>query len=43
MRLGKTLNAHELRWPEAVAAIRLLALTGCRRGEVLNLCWRDIR
>ena len=24
------------------AAIRLLALTGCRRGEVLNLRWRDI-
>ena len=30
------------RWPEAVAAIRLLALTGCRRSEVLNLRWRDI-
>ncbi|MCZ0951421.1 MAG: site-specific integrase [Rhodospirillaceae bacterium] len=42
VRLGKTLNAHELRWPEAVAAIRL-ALTGCRRGEVLDLRWRDIR
>ena len=25
-----------------VAAIRLLALTGCRRSEVLNLRWRDI-
>ena len=42
-RLGKALVAHEARWPEAVAAIRLLALTGCRRGEVLNLRWRDIR
>ena len=42
-RLGKALHAHEARWPEAVAAIRLLALTGCRRGEVLNLRWRDIR
>ena len=29
-------------WPEAVAAIRLLALTGCRRNEVLNLRWRNI-
>ena len=29
-------------WPEAVAAIRLLALTGCRRSEVLDLRWRDI-
>ena len=42
-RLGKALDAREARWPEAVAAIRLLALTGCRRGEVLNLRWRDIR
>ena len=41
-RLGCALHAHESRWPEAVAAIRLLALTGCRRGEVLNLRWRDI-
>ncbi len=41
-RLGRALDAHEARWPEAVAAIRLLALTGCRRSEVLNLCWRDI-
>ena len=36
-RLGRALEAHEARWPEAVAAIRLLALTGCRRSEVLNL------
>ena len=36
-RLGRSLNAREVRWPEAVAAIRLLALTGCRRSEVLNL------
>ena len=41
-RLGRALDAHEARWPEAVAAIRLLALTGCRRSEVLNLRWRDI-
>ena len=26
-RLGRALDAHEARWPEAVAAIRLLALT----------------
>ena len=42
-RLGKALDVHEARWPESVAAIRLLALTGCRRSEVLNLRWRDIR
>ena len=41
-RLGRALDAHQDRWPEAVAAIRLLALTGCRRGEVLNLRWRNI-
>ena len=41
-RLGRALDAHEARWPEAVAVIRLLAFTGCRRGEVLNLRWRDI-
>ena len=41
-RLGRALDAHEAEWPEAVAAIRLLALTGCRRSEVLNLRWRDI-
>ena len=41
-RLGRALDVHQARWPEAVAAIRLLALTGCRRSEVLNLRWRDI-
>ena len=41
-RLGRALDAREDEWPEAVAAIRLLALTGCRRGEVLNVRWRDI-
>ena len=41
-RLGHALSAREGEWPEAVAAIRLLALTGCRRGEVLNLRWRDV-
>ena len=41
-RLARALDAREAEWPEAVAAIRLLALTGCRRSEVLNLRWRDI-
>ena len=41
-RLGRALDASEARWPEAAAAIRLLALTGCRRGEVLNLRWRNV-
>ena len=41
-RLGRALDTREAEWPEAVAAIRLLTLTGCRRSEVLNLRWRDI-
>ena len=41
-RLGRALDANEACWPEAVAAIRLLALTGCRRSEVLDLRWSDI-
>ena len=41
-RLGRALDARDAEWPDAVAAIRLLALTGCRRGEVLDLQWRDI-
>ena len=41
-RLGRALDANKARWPEAVAAVRLLALTGCRRSEVLDLRWRDI-
>ncbi len=41
-RLGRALDACSNRWPEAVAAIRLLALTGCRRGEVLDLRWRNV-
>ncbi len=41
-RLGRALDAREARWPEAVAAIRLLALTGYRRSEVLSLRWRNI-
>ena len=41
-RLGCALEAREAQWPQAIAAIRLLALTGCRRSEVLNLRWCDI-
>ena len=41
-RLSRALNARETEWPEAVATICLLALTGCRRSEVLDLRWRDI-
>ena len=44
-RLGRALEAREARWPEAVAAIRLLALTGMppERGTQSPLArhWRD--
>jgi len=44
-RLGAVLAAREaggLEMPGVIAAIRLLALTGCRVGEVLGLRWEDI-
>ncbi len=44
-RLGRALTDAEAEsavWPPAIAAIRLLALTGCRRGEILNLQWDDV-
>ena len=42
-RLSARLGAHEARWPEQVAVIRLLLLTGCRKSEILTLQWRDYR
>ena len=42
-RLSARLTAHETRWPQQVAIIRLLLLTGCRKGEVLTLQWPDYR
>jgi integrase len=42
--LGQALQAAERQgehW-QAVAAIRILALTGCRRSEILNLKWAEI-
>ena len=42
-RLSARLTAHEDRWPRRVAVIRLLLLTGCRKGEILTLRWSDYR
>ena len=42
-RLSARLRAHEAHWPQQVAAIRLLLLTGCRRSEILTLRWSDYR
>ncbi|MDE0522097.1 MAG: tyrosine-type recombinase/integrase [Boseongicola sp.] len=41
--LGACLKAREGDRPLAVAAIRLLMLTGCRKSEILTLRWPDIR
>ena len=44
-RLGTVLAAAEADgsvWPHAVAALRLLMLTGCRLNEVLMLRWDDV-
>jgi len=44
-RLGQVLDAVEAEGkvhPSAVAAFRLLMLTGCRRNEILTLCWEDV-
>ncbi len=42
-RLGAAPAAHEAVAPLAVSGVRLLALTGCRQGEVRALRWPDYR
>lgn len=39
---AKPENAREVISPHAIAAIRLLILTGCRAGEILNLRWSEV-
>jgi integrase len=40
--LGAGLRTATDIWPPAIAATRMLALTGWRRGEVLGLTWADL-
>ena len=45
-RLGETLDTLEAEGgvpAHAAAALRLLMLTGCRRGEIIGLRWADVR
>ena len=42
-RLGEVLARHEADRPQAAAIIRLLLLTGCRKGEIVTLKWRFYR
>ena len=42
-RLSAILSAHAEDQPLRVAVIRLLLLTGCRKGEILTLLWSDYR
>ena len=39
-RLGAVLAHHEAEYPQAIAIIRLLLLTGCCKGEIVTLKWR---
>ena len=44
-RLGRVLDKAEADgsvFPPAIAAIRLLLLTGCRRNEIVTLTWDDV-
>ncbi len=42
-RLGAALAAHDAGAPLAVSVVRLLALTGCRQGEIRTLRWPEYR
>jgi integrase len=41
-QLGEALRTAPNVWPVALAAVRFLAVTGWRRGEMLNLKWAEV-
>ena len=42
-RLARTLDRYQSNWPLHVAVVRLLLLTGCRKGEIVTLEWSSYR
>lgn len=40
--LGEMLRSAEMRYPVTVNIIRQIAMTGCRRSEIINLLWCDV-
>ncbi len=42
-RLGAALEARKVKYPLETAFITLVVLTGCRKGELQSLNWRDYR
>ena len=42
-RLGTVLNEKRAKQPLRAAMVELIFLTGCRKGEMINLQWRDYR
>lgn len=42
-RLGAVLDRYAVVHPDTTDAIRLLLLTGCRAGEILNLSWKEVK